>query len=195
MIAAYLLAGCIEINTSIAVRRPDDLRVTMVYQFSEELFKIGVFDDDAEVRALPLTRRDAEITASLHPELSLTRYRTQVRDDVREIVVEYRARSAAALAHLTKSASSQGALLDWEKRELRWLVAAQADSGRSDQTELITALFAGLEAQFRLEMPAVPTVSGSLAEFAQVSSRRVEVTVPMVALALPPRDQTILIRW
>ena len=193
---SFLFSGCIDTDTSLRIRNADDMRLAITYRLSAALYEFGVFDDDSQVRPVPISRRDAEITASLHPDAELVGYRSRKTGDTYEISVEYRLRSAAALARITRSFSTQGVLVDWQARELRWVVAPALDEPlREDQATLLTELLRDSAAVFSIEVPAVPTVSGTLADHATVNGRRVQLHLPMHELLLADVEQTLLLRW
>jgi len=83
-----LLSACLDVDTTIDVRRDGSGTVDIRYVIDEELYHLGVFDDSDTALPIPISRSDFEAAAAGVEGLRLRRYR--MHQDAGLIQVEAR---------------------------------------------------------------------------------------------------------
>ncbi len=147
-----ILTSCLTTEVDIDLRKSDDLRLSLVYRMPASLWQFGVFDEGSQERAIPVSRRDAEETAILHPDVTLETYTLDDSDDEAVITVVYHAQSVAGLQALWGNVAGTPLQMSFEgRRILLPLTGGLGDTpADSQQRELITQVF--LDRYFRVTL-------------------------------------------
>jgi hypothetical protein len=200
--AALLLTSCLTTEVDIDLRTHNDLRLTLVYRMPLSLWQFGVFDEDSQERAIPVSRRDAEETAILHPQVTLETYSLDESGDDAVITVVYRAASTEGLQALWGEVAGEPMDLSLDGRRLVLPLTEGLGETTADpqQQELIGQVF--LDRHFRVTVhtpdetkeavyPDIPA-----GEILPVSGEAtVSWEAPMAEILTARAGQNIAVEW
>lgn len=100
LLSAAFLSGCLTLESTVRLNEDGSGRLSLVYSVSEELYDYGVFDADSSRRALPLSRRDFELSAIAAKGVRLLDYGSSRRDGVVTIEADLDFETSEGLAGL-----------------------------------------------------------------------------------------------
>lgn len=99
VLAFAALAGCISTETDIELNANGGGDITLTYEFSSELYGMGVFDGSDVARPIPVTRDEFE-EAALLAGMRLRSYRSREKDGVVSVTARLSFRDPEALVQL-----------------------------------------------------------------------------------------------
>ncbi|MFW5642634.1 MAG: hypothetical protein ACOCYQ_01280 [Alkalispirochaeta sp.] len=144
LLTATVLTSCLSTEVSIDLSRGDTFSLDIVYRMPRSLWEYGVFDEENSERAVPVSRRDAEETAVLYSDVTVTSYEIDEHGDEISVTVSYRIGSVESLEALWGGVSSGSRMsLSLEAGTLRLPVGEgpPPEGYDQEQAQLISRLF------------------------------------------------------
>jgi len=208
LITASVLTSCLSTEVSIDLSRDDALSLDIVYRMPRSLWEYGVFDEESSERAIPVSRRDAEETAVLYPDVTLRSYEVREQGDEISVSVSYGVGSVESLEALWGGVSSGSRMdLSLDDGTLRLPVGSgpPPEGYDREQTQLISRLFENQVFSVSIRTPGRITSSvfpdavepdnpasrSALSAGDDVATWR----VPMGDLLLAPGSKEIVLAW
>jgi hypothetical protein len=152
-VAALALAGCFGFEADIDIKQNGSGTIDAVYCVSRELLAIGTRGGNERLPAIPVGRQDFERSVSRVSGLSLAAYSEKDEENDRVFRVKLRFDSLDALAAFLDSQgrSAEAAQTDGKTSlTLSFAVGTALDGGLA---EIVPAVFAGYDMDFRLTLP------------------------------------------
>ncbi len=193
-------SSCLSMDVEVDVRNRNDMRLNMEYRIPLEIWELGVFDGDSAERAIPVSRRDAEETATLHPDVRLVTYNLEEREALVIVTVAYSATSVDGLRSLWGTVSDRPLELSFSDRSLSIPLSPGFEGVQvdRDQRDLVELLFSEQTFRVAARLPADATdrrVPGIPGGRLQSDDGLVEWIVPMGGLVLTDVPAAIEVTW
>ena len=175
--------------------------MSLTYEMPISLWRFGVFDEESPERSIPVSRRDAEETATLYEDVTLETYDLTERGDVAVIHVVYEAGTIESLQGLWGRAAGSRLELSYEMRTLTLPLNEGAPTEGIDprQRDLIAEVLGGEEFSVAVHTPgavrsiAFPEIPDYAVE--DIGSGGFRWSAPMAALLLAEGPNVIELRW
>lgn len=106
LLFVFLITGCLSVETRISLSDGEDGEVTFIYTVDRGLLEAEVFDREASVWPIPVSRRDFELFADTVEGARLTGYDRADGEEDAVVTATYRFDSRDALARLLGSRES-----------------------------------------------------------------------------------------
>jgi hypothetical protein len=208
LVTAAVLSSCLSTEVSIDLSRADALSLDIVYRMPRSLWEFGVFDEESSERAVPVSRRDAEETAVLYPDVTLRSYEVREQGDEISVSVSYDVGSVDSLEALWGGVSAGSRMdLSFEERRIRLPVGEgpPPEGYDQEQVQLISRLFENQVFSVSIRTPAritsrsfpatVPVVDATSRSEDAASNTVATWQVSMADLLLAPDSKEIVLEW
>jgi hypothetical protein len=198
---ALMTTSCLTTRVDLDLRSDDRLILSLTYEMPISLWQFGVFDEESPERSIPVSRRDAEETATLYEDVTLETYELVEKDDVAVIHVVYHAGTVESLQGLWGRVAGAELELSFETGTLTLPLNEGVPEGGVDpqQRDLITEVFEGEEFSVTVRTPgevrpiAFPEIPGFTSD--EPKSDEFQWSAPMAAILLAESPNVIELTW
>lgn len=198
---ALITTSCLSTKVELDLRTSDRLVLSLTYEMPISLWQFGVFDDESPERSIPVSRRDAEETATLYEDVTLETYNLTEKDDVAVIHVVYHAETIESLQGLWGRVAGTPLDLSFEPGALSLPLNEGVPPGGVDpqQRDLINQVFQGEEFSITVRTPGAvrPIAFPEIPEYTsgEGDSDQFQWSAPMSALLLAEGPNVIELQW
>jgi hypothetical protein len=180
LVALVALAGCIDVDSHVELRRDGSGRLDVIYEIDEEFYELGVFDESDAALPVPLSEADFRETVEQIDGLRLRRYRSRSEDGVITVTVRLDFESIAALDSWYSGGISSGSAVEVSTQggESTWRQLLYPGDGVDGELgEALAASLDGYTVRYALTPP--DRVASSTPGAIVNGGRTAEVVVPL----------------
>lgn len=194
--ASVLLGSCLSLEVTIDISDPTEYLLTYRYHVSSEVWRLGVFDEDSPERAIPISRRDAEETALLHPGVRLVRHEVSESTDRTVVEIEYAIESPDALAAVWAGDSPGAPRLEVTDGTIRLPLALGGTEPDELQRDLIARAFAGESLSVTVVAPGpIETIDAGSGGESEIDGRSATYSRGFADLLSDPDGAWLTMSW
>ncbi len=198
-VSAMSLTSCLSLETELDLRREDALVLTMRYTVDRALWELGVFDEESQERAVPVSRRDAEETALRYSDVTLEEYRLEDKGEEVTVSVRYRAETVESLRALWGTAAGTPIAFQAGYRGVSIPLATGPESVDPEQRAFIHDLFRDRHLRITVITPGpiehVALTAPESDRQEQREGNRYSLTVPLAELLTFTGTSEIVLDW
>lgn len=199
VLLSFFLVSCLTVEAEFDLRETDSYGLTMRYRMSRSLWELGVFDEESQERAVPVSRRDAEETALRYADVTLDRYDLDRSGEEIVISIRYTARSVESLQGLWGDAG--GAPIEVSPGSGRIVIPLAPGVADMDQhqRDLLRSIFSDRNAVISVLTPRSITdfrlTGPASAGEEQREPTRLDLTFPMGDLVTGTEKTILQVDW
>lgn len=197
-----LLTSCLSTEVELDLTNADEIVLDLTYRMPLSLWQFGVFDEESPERTIPVSRRDAEETATRLEGVTLERYTLEESDEAAVIRAVYTADSVEALRGLWGRVAGKELALSFEDGTLELPIsdAIPQDEIDPQQRAVIEEVFTGHTFAVSVITPGAivdasyPNVPEETVETTD-SPSNLRWTAPMASIFSTSEVRSITIGW